>query len=115
MYLDKIIEINEIYKEILHSDNGLTLKYAKGRTSSSYTTYMAVFEKRMFKNGQVATASLLFVKGENSMTVDVITGGGGKVAFDLSDSVNRNFYEKIIKALELLGFTKEAQDEYVSY
>jgi hypothetical protein len=76
---------------------------------------MAVFEKRMFKNGQIATASLLFVIDENSMTVDVITGGGGKVAFDLSDSVNRNFYEKIIKTLELLGFTKEAQDEYVSY
>jgi hypothetical protein len=114
MVLDKIIDINDIYKEILHSDNGIILKWSKGRSSASYTTYMAVFEKRMFRNGQVASASLLFVIGADSMTCDIITSGGGKVAFDLSDSVNRNFYDKMIATLEKIGFTKDSQDEYMA-
>ena len=107
MILNEKREINEILKELLSFDRSMELKYQKRRTSSSYLTVLAVFEKRMFRNGQIATASLLFIEGENTISLDVITAGGGKSAFDISDSINRSFYEKMIEFLERIGFVKE--------
>lgn len=112
MILNEKRDVNSILKELLNKDSSLTLKYQKSRITPTHLITIAAIEKRMLRTGQIATASLLFITGDNATSLDIITSGGGKGAFDISDSVNKAFYTKLIEEFTAIGFVEEDVDIY---
>ncbi len=112
MILNEKRDINSILKELLTKDQSLTLKYQKNRVAPTYLITLVAVERRMLRTGQIATASLLFLTGDDDISLDIITSGGGKSAFDINDSVNKAFYNKLIEDFTAIGFTQEDIDNY---
>lgn len=112
MKLNKQIPINDIYKQILSFDKWLELKSYHSKIVNEAVIITSAFEKRIFRNGQIATCSITFIYHEECIDAYILTSGGGKTAFDTSDNINRSFYEKMIECLESIGFEREADDVF---
>lgn len=113
MKLNKRIDINELNRYLLNKDKSLELKRYKGRKYDGIEIYMSTFEKRIHRNGQIASCSILTTITDSETTIDIITSSAGKTLFDTSDYLNKSFYEKMIELLSSYSFEKEeGVDEY---
>lgn len=113
MKLNKRIDVNDLYRFILNSDKSMELKRSKKRCIDNIEVYMASFEKRILRNGQIATCSILVTIYDDETTCDIITSSGGKTLFDTSDHINKSFFEKMLELLSSYSFNiEEGIDEY---